>query len=176
MRQVSENNKNTVKKSSQKNKKKTKSLDQRIPKIVVSKVKRKRSHPQYGTSKLEEDFAHEFLDKLKLDYEYQFEAKDIGRFYDFRILPDGPIFEVNGGYWHGDSRLYEEKDLNKTQLRAQKIDEYKQKWALMHGIPIYYFWEKDIRENPSMVLERIKEILYLDSKKTKRGRQIKKTQ
>ena len=45
-----------------------------------------RKHPKYGTSKLEEDFARDFLDKLGVKYIYQFEAKDIGRFYDFAIL------------------------------------------------------------------------------------------
>ena len=36
----------------------------------------------------------EFLDKLGVEYVYQYEAKDIGRFYDFRIK-DGPIIEIN---------------------------------------------------------------------------------
>ena len=40
---------------------------------------------QYGTSKLEEQFARDFLDKLEVPYKWQFEAKDIGRFFDFRI-------------------------------------------------------------------------------------------
>ena len=47
----------------------------------------KRKHPKYGTSKLEEKFAKEFLDKLGVRYERQFEAKEIKRFYDF-YLPD----------------------------------------------------------------------------------------
>lgn len=74
-----------------------KSKINKVKKITtVKKVKTvvKKNHPKYGTSKLEEDFAHDFLDKLGVDYEYQFEAKDIGRFYDFRIK-DGPIIEIN---------------------------------------------------------------------------------
>ena len=60
-------------------------------KRTVSKVKKTtrrtvRVHPKFGTSKLEEDFAKDFLDKLKVRYVYQFEAKDIGRFYDFYFL------------------------------------------------------------------------------------------
>lgn len=38
-----------------------------VKKTVVRK-KTVRKHPQYGTSKLEEDFAREFLDKLKLKF------------------------------------------------------------------------------------------------------------
>lgn len=38
---------------------------------------RQRRHPKYGTSKLEDKFAKEFLDKLGVPYERQFEAKEI---------------------------------------------------------------------------------------------------
>lgn len=139
----------------------------------------KRKHKQlYGTSRLEEDFASDFLDKLGVEYEYQYEAKDIGRFYDFKVK-DGPIIEIQGSYWHGDARIYEEKDLNQIQRKNMRIDEYKQKWALMHGIPIYYIWEKDIRENPKMVMDELKRILYIEDKKketatNKRKRHVNK--
>lgn len=139
-----------------------------------SNIKKKRWHPQYGTSKLEEDFAKNFLDKLGVEYTYQFEAKDIGRFYDYKIV-DGPIIEIQGGYWHGDPRLYEEKNLNSIQKRSRRVDEYKKKWALLRGIPIYYFWEKDIRENPSKVMEELKKILYkTEDEKLKKGRDLGK--
>lgn len=79
---------------------------------------------KYGTSKLEADFAHEYLDKLGVKYIYQYEAKDIGRYFDFAItvynnvqfitetkdgiecikqdgqnVPISFIIEVDGGYW-----------------------------------------------------------------------------
>ena len=47
--------------------------------------KRHYTNKEYGTSKLEQDFARNFLDKLKLKYVYQFEARDIKRFYDFAV-------------------------------------------------------------------------------------------
>lgn len=56
-----------------------------------------KNHPKYGTSKLEEDFARDFLDKLGLEYTYQFEAKDIGRFFDFYC--QGVLIEIDGDYW-----------------------------------------------------------------------------
>lgn len=46
---------------------------------------RQRNHPKYGTSKLEDKFAKEILEKMGVEYERQFEAKDIGRFYDFKV-------------------------------------------------------------------------------------------
>jgi len=128
----------------------------------------KRKHQEYGTSKLEERFSREFLDRLGIKYTYQFKAEDIGRYYDFKI-ENGPIIEIQGGYWHGDPRLYEEKDLNETQKHAQYVDALKEKWALMHGIPIYYIWEKDINESPEKVRKLLIEILNkkekMDNKK-----------
>lgn len=84
-----------------------------------------RPHKQkYGTSKLETDFAHDFLDKLGVKYIYEYEAKDIQRFYDFAVVlyQDIPwimetkhgiscvkqegqnakpsfLIEIDGGYW-----------------------------------------------------------------------------
>ena len=133
------------------------------PKVKTTK-RAVRKHPQYGTSKLEEDFARDFLDKLGVNYQYQLEAKDIGRWFDFYLQEHNLIIEIQGSYWHGDSRIYEEKDLNKIQKKNIKVDEYKQKWALTHGIPIYYIWEKDIRENPKMVMEELKKRLYIQEK------------
>lgn len=134
--------------------------DKRLPsRGSVTKKVVKREHPKYGTSKLEERFAREFLDKLGLEYDYQYEARSIGRFFDFRIKPYGPIIEVQGSYWHGDKRLYEEEDLNRTQKRAQYIDELKRKWCSMNGIPIIYIWEKDINSDPEGVMKFLREKL-----------------
>jgi hypothetical protein len=129
----------------------------------VKPAKRAVHHPKYGTSKLEEDIARDFLDKLGVKYVYQFET-DIGRWFDFKII-NGPIIEIQGSYWHGDSRIYEEKDLNKIQKKNIQVDAYKQKWALSHGIPIYYIWEKDMKESPDKVMAFLKEILYIEEKK-----------
>lgn len=68
-------------------------------KNIKGVVTRKQKHPQYGTSKLEEDFAREFLDKLGIEYVYQYEAKDIGRFFDFYVPESRLILEVDGDYW-----------------------------------------------------------------------------
>lgn len=86
----------------------------------------KRKHPLYGTSKLEEDFARNFLDKLGVKYVYQFEAKDIGRFFDF-FIPNkdgsygGLIIEVDGNFWHGDPKLFEGKELGKIQKKVNVL-------------------------------------------------------
>ena len=129
------------------------------------KIYKKRKHPKFGTSKLEDDFAKNFLDKLKVKYTWQFEAKDIGRFFDYYLPDYNLIIEIDGGYYHSDPRLYEEKDLNRMQKRNKKVDEYKNKWALMHGIPILRIWEKDIREDPKGVMKMLKERLNIEKEK-----------
>lgn len=141
-------------------------------KVKVTKlskeVKKKKPHPKYGTSKLEDYFAENFLNVLGVKYVRQFEAKEIGRFYDFKI-ENGPILEINGSYWHGDKRIYEEKDLNSVQKKNIYIDNLKRRWAENNGIEIYYFWEKDIHENPEKILLTLKEILKKYQAKNKKS-------
>ena len=131
-------------------------------------VKPKKAHPKYGVSKLEDFFAENFLKPIGIKYVRQYEAKEIGRFYDFKI-ENGPIIEINGSYWHGDKRLYEEKDLNSVQKKNIYIDGIKRRWAEKHNIEIYYFWEKDIRENPELVMMELKKILEKTNKKNKKS-------
>ena len=95
------------------------------PKSTKPSSHRQSNHKQkYGTSKLEADFAHDFLDKLGVKYIYEYEAKDIKRFYDFAVLMYDEIpyitenkhgvecvkqegqntvisflIEIDGGYW-----------------------------------------------------------------------------
>ncbi len=148
-------------------------------KIVKKKVaaKKQRKHPLFGTSKLEEDFAKDFLDKLGVKYQWQFEAKEIGRFYDFSLFPNNGgmiLLEIDGGYFHSDPRLVKEEEMNPMQKRNKRVDELKNKWALMHGIPIMRIWEKDIRENPKEVMKKLKERLYIEDKKQQSLKEMNK--
>lgn len=52
----------------------------------------------YGTSKLEEDFARDFLNVLGVKYIYQYET-NIGRWFDFYIPKYNLLIEIDGGYW-----------------------------------------------------------------------------
>lgn len=158
------------------------------PKTVKKRsIKVKKPHPKYGTSKLEDDFAKQFLDKLGVEYCRQFEARDIGRFYDFAILgkrdKEGNLanggkpllIEVDGNYFHSDPRLYEEEKLSPMQKKNRRVDEYKNRWALMHGYPLMRIWESDIRKNPKEVMKRLKERLFImEEENRKKGRNLGK--
>ena len=135
----------------------------------------KRRHPKYGTSKLETYFEENFLKKLGLDYVYQYEAKDIGRFYDFCVFTkDGGspvLIEIDGSFWHSDPRLIKEGEMTPIQKRNKRVDALKDKWALLHGIPIIRIWEKDIHENPEGVMENLRNRLHvIDDKIVKKKR------
>lgn len=121
---------------------------------ITDVVKKKRQHPKYGTSKLEDYFAENFLDVIGVKYVRQFEAKDIGRFYDFFCPSANIIIEVDGDFYHGYGLTYEEK--SPMQKHNQWVDKTKDEWALRNGIPILRFWEHDIRENPEKVLKELR--------------------
>lgn len=133
-----------------------------------------RRHKEFGTSKLEKKFALEFLERLGVEYKYQFKAESIGRYYDFYIPSANVIIEVQGTYWHADPRVYEDKNLNRTQRRDRKIDEVKKTWCALHGIKLIYIWEKDINENPSKVMKILKEEIGEGEKKQKINENKKK--
>ena len=140
-------------------KKIAKKTQKRAAKKVAAKKQRK--HPLFGTSKLEEDFARDFLEKLNVEYVYQYEAKDIGRFYDFFLPKQRVLIEIDGSYFHADPRVVSEEDIRPMHKRNKRVDALKDRWALLHGIPIIRIWEKDIRESPSMVMKELKERLHI---------------
>ena len=122
---------------------------------------------EFGTSKLEQDFARDFLEKLKVPYEWQFEAKDIKRFYDFYLPKHNVIIEIDGSWYHSDPRLVKESEMNPMQKHNKRVDGIKDKWAALHGIHLLRIWEKDIRERPSQVMEWLQKWLHIDGEKVR---------
>ena len=173
--------------------------DKKVPtRVKPRKPKLKEKQPQYGTSQLEKDFANEFLDKYGIMYIYEYEAKDIKRFYDFAIVstkakyiteetqgltsiihgmqhtPIDLLIEVDGGYWHSDPRVVDESKLNAMQKHNRMVDEMKNKWASIHGIPLIRFWEYDIRHNPQKVLKELKKYVKIQECKAKTRKRVMK--
>ena len=150
-------------------------------KIKKVTIKKKKEHPLFGTSKLEDYFASEFLDKLNLKYERQYEAKDIGRFYDFCVRTEGGspvLIEVDGDYYHANPDKIDESKLSPMQKKNRRVDELKNKWALIHSIPIIRVWEDDIRNHQKKVMDMLKERFYLlnlnEKKKEEKSRKRRK--
>lgn len=137
--------------------------------VKTTKVKKtsgtkKRKHKEYGTSKLEQRFAKDFLDKLGVEYVYQFKAESIGRYYDYFLPKANCIIEVDGDYYHGYGLQHEEK--NPMQKHNEFVDKAKDEWALEHGIPILRLWEHDINNNPTKVMKELKKYIGKNTEKT----------
>ena len=153
-------------------------------------IKKVKSHKKYGTSKLEIYFANTFLDRFGYKYIYQYEAKDIGRYFDFvltayddckyitetkdglkTIKQEGQLFipclviEVDGDYWHTNPKKFDVNKMNPTQKHNKFVDRLKDEWAGKHCIPIVRFWENDIRNNPEYVIDTLKQYMGLGKKK-----------
>lgn len=126
------------------------------------RVGRRKNHPEYGTSKLEDKFAKEFLDKLGVVYERQYLAKDIKRYYDFRVN-DRILIEVDGTYFHSYGLVYEA--MNPMQKHNAWVDKIKNEWAIEHGFLLVRIWEHDINKHPEKVMNFLKEIIGINDKK-----------
>lgn len=123
----------------------------------------KKKHQEYGTSKLEEKFAKEFLDKLGVRYEYQYLAADIKRYYDFYLPDQRLLIEVDGDFYHGYGKVYEE--MSPMQKKNHRADEIKDRWAALHSIPLIRIWEHDIRKDPSKVMRELLDWIIEKTKK-----------
>lgn len=165
----------------------------RKPKYNPFRPKKKPTNVKYGTSQLERDFAKEFLDKHGLVYIYQYEAKDIKRFYDFAVTAYDDCFyfmeekdgitcvkqenqhfnvdfliEVDGSYHHADPRIVKESEMNPMQKHNKFVDSLKDRWARDNHIPLLRIWEYDIRHNKKKVLEELSKFVDLSKNKKKR--------
>lgn len=164
-------------------------------KIFDSKSKKKKNkknvkHKKYGTSKLEVLFAKNILDKLGLIYVYQYEAKSIGRYFDFAVTcfrgkdyimeekdgircvkQEGQYFkpdiliEIDGDYYHGNPIKYNKNELTPMQKHNQKIDKMKTYWAGINCITLLRFWENDIHNNTKKIIEEISKYVNINNKK-----------
>lgn len=143
--------------------------DKRMPSQTNPKSRnawRKRKHPEYGTSKLEERFAKEFLDKIGVKYIYQFKMESIGRYMDF-YLPDEHLgIEIDGDFYHSYGLTYEQ--MSPMQKKNKRVDEEKDHWAIINGMPLLRIWEHDINKHPTKVMDLLKEKLYICKKNKER--------
>lgn len=134
--------------------------------------KKKNSTKNLDGSKLETFFKINVLEKLNLNYVQQFEAKSIGRFYDFLLTDYRILIEIDGDYWHMNPDIYQ-SPINSIQKRNKRVDELKNKWALTNCYILLRFWEKDIYNDTNTVIKFLSErigiqneaILLTESKK-----------
>jgi very-short-patch-repair endonuclease len=142
-------------------------MKQPVRKSVNIKIKKRKSPKiktpeQLDGSGLETYFKENILDKLGVYYTQQFEAKSIGRFYDFYLPESQVLIEVDGSYWHSDPSIYKD-NLTITQKRNKRVDKIKDTWALINGYVLIRIWESDIRKDPANVMLKLSERLHIQT-------------
>lgn len=170
-------------------------LKRKKPKVIKKhnpfNIRSKNNEQKYGTSQLERDFARDFLDKNGINFQYQYYASEIKRYFDFAITSvkanfikeekDGilcikdndPSFdldlliEVDGSFYHSDPRIVDKNNLNPMQKHNKFVDKLKDQYAGMYCVPLVRIWEYDIRNNPDKVLEELKKYIKISDKKRK---------
>lgn len=130
--------------------------DSNIKELYIRKndTPKEKKHPEFGTSNLEKKFAKEFLEKLNVDYQWQFKAESIGRYFDYYIPSANLLIELDGDFYHGYNILYE--NMSPMQKKNNRVDRDKDKWAKEHKIPLIRIWEHEINKEPSKVMNMLK--------------------
>ena len=126
-------------------------------------------NPMYGKTHTEEAirkiFAHrkmnkleklvaDYLDDINVDYEFQyFITKDgVCKSYDFKIKGKDIIIEVDGDFWHGNpntkSHFVDCDSVNEN-------DRLKDKLAESRGYRVIRLWERDIKDDITIVSKRL---------------------
>ena len=143
-------------------------MKQPINKTTGIKPKKKKTTKEkslnYGTSKLEVYFMEIFLDKLGIEYVYQYEVKSIGRVFDYYFPSANVVIECDGCWFHYDPRT-NKKPPNRMQKKSMRVDELKNRWALTNGIVLLRVWEKDIYDNPKEVMDMLIKRIGLEREK-----------
>ena len=115
---------------------------------ILKQGKVKRSQLEYRFETL--------LDLLEIKYTHSFYIPSIKKIYDFYLLDYNILIEIDGDFWHGNPTTnHHFKYVEQTKIN----DLFKENLAKEKGYTLIRFWEKDIKENPMIVIDFIKNII-----------------
>ena len=115
---------------------------------------------KHYTSKLEDKFC-EILKNNNIKFEKAFYAKSIKAFYDFYLPDFNIIIEVDGDFFHSNPKFYPDGPIYKTQIQNNLRDQEKNQWAKNNNYKLLRFWEHDINNNQTQIIENLKKELNL---------------
>lgn len=104
-----------------------------------------------------------FLNLLNIKYisSFYINYKKIHYIYDFYLPDCKTLIEVDGDFWHCNPN----SKYSLPKCSTQKIniinDQEKNQWAKDNGYKLLRFWETDINNNPTQVIETLKKELEL---------------
>ena len=111
------------------------------------------------SSQLENDFIDEYIKPLNIEYQTQYFIKDIHQYCDVYIPSKNLIIECDGSFWHCDPRLFPEGAKYEYQKRKIEKDKIKNDYLLNNGYKLLKLCELDIINNPSLIKEKLHNIL-----------------
>lgn len=96
----------------------------------------------------------------KIPYERNFHIKQNNKFYEIDFLLSNKLgIEIQGDYWHGNSKIYDFDDLSPQQINKMTADANKELLFNDLGYKILYLWEMDIINNIDECENRIKQFI-----------------
>lgn len=105
----------------------------------------------------------ELLEDLGVEYQYKYRIYNKSkkpfwfREFDFLIENTNILVEIDGDYWHGNDKLFE--NLTDNQKETRKNDTIKEKFAIDKGYQVLRFWGSELKENYNNVKDKIFKIL-----------------
>jgi len=91
------------------------------------------------------------LNKHGVKFESQYILN--GKIFDYYLPETKTLVEVQGTYWHGDSRVYDE--FSGYQKHIKQNDIMKKNIAIGMGYNHFECWEKDLKENKQLIIDNL---------------------
>lgn len=92
------------------------------------------------------------LKKNGVSYQLQYILKN--KIFDYYLPDTKTLVEIQGDYWHGNPEVYESFSGYQKYIKKRDVD--KKNIALGMGYNFVEFWEKDLKENKSSIVEELK--------------------
>lgn len=131
-----------------------------------SEIKRKNMVDRIENGKVKTTMTkpHVIIDNMLLDIgvKYTNEYVVCGFNMDIHINGTKKNIEIMGKYWHCDIRTENRPNKYKSLKNVVSKDKNKRKIVESNGNKILYLWEIDIKENPGMCKELIKDFINMD--------------
>ena len=98
---------------------------------------------------------------LFVEFIHSFYIKEVKKIYDFYLPEFNVLIEIDGDFWHCNPNTKYAIPECKTQELNIENDKIKNKWAFDNNYKLLRFWEYDINNNLSQVIETLKKELNL---------------
>jgi len=113
-------------------------------------------------SKLEEVINNMLIDVglvENVDYIRQYYVRPIKSYFDFKIIKNNALIEVDGDFWHCNPDTDFNEPLYECQFKNLEKDKIKNDWCHENNITLIRFWESDINNNIKNVKSILKTVL-----------------